>query len=128
MNESPKWHFRFAKKFNSESFLLLLDQLVRYYKGRKIHLITDNAKYHKCPAVRNWLKDKTEFIEIHYLPPYSPDLNATEHVWKKVKRMSTHNRFFASVDQLHEKVFRRFNRFQGNPVSLKGTIAAFAFT
>lgn len=128
VNESPKWHFRFAEKFNSESFLALLDQLLRYYKGRKVHLITDNAKYHKSPAVRRWLSDKTQLIEIHYLPPYSPELNATEHVWKKVKRMSTHNRYFASVKELHEKVFRRFNRFQGNPPSLKGTIAAFAFT
>ena len=31
VDENPKWHFRFAKKFNAESFIALLDQLLRQY-------------------------------------------------------------------------------------------------
>ncbi len=125
VDEKPKWHFRFAKKFNAKSFIALLDQLVRQYQGTKIHFITDNAPYHKGAKVRKWLEGHEAHIKIHYLPPYSPEFNATEYVWKKVKSLATHNRFFPTVAELHRKVFRRFNRFQGNPASLRSIIAGF---
>ncbi len=123
LGKNPKWHFRFAEKFNSDSFLTLLDQLVRQYQGRKTHLITDNAAYHRSPSVRKWLESHVDHIKLHPLPKYSPQFNATEYVWRKVKRLTTHNRYFPSVGQLKEELFRRFNRFQGNPASLRGTVA-----
>jgi transposase len=125
VDETPKWHFRFAEKFNGESFIALLEQLLRQYKGRKIHFITDNVRYHKSLKVKKWLQGKEDKIEIHYLPPYSPQFNAVEYVWKKLKSLTTHNRFFATLAELHSKIFRRFNRFQGNPASLRSTIAGF---
>lgn len=126
MGKDPKWHFRFERdKFNGESFLGLLKQLIRQYPDQKIHLITDNAPYHKSPVVKKWLADHEDQIGTHYLPPYSPELNATEYVWRKTRRMVTHNRFFSTVERLRKKLFRRFNRFQGNPASLRETVAAF---
>jgi transposase len=125
MGKDPKWHFRFTDKFNGDSFIGLLGQLLPQYQGRKIHLIADNAAYHKSPDVKKWLEAHEDQIEVHYLPPYSPELNATEYVWRKVRRMATHNRFFSTVAELRRKLLRRFNRFQGNPASLRQTVAAF---
>jgi len=126
LGNTPKWHFRFAEKFNGESFIEFLEQLVRQYSEPKIYFITDNASYHKSPPVKKWLSDHRERIEIHYLPPYSPDFNAVEYVWRRTKRMTTHNRFFKTLKELREKLFRRFNRFQGNPSAIRSTVAAFA--
>ena len=126
IGEDPKWHFRFEKeKFNGDSFIGLLRQLIRQYPGQKIHLITDNAPYHKSPKVKTWLDDNANRIEAHFLPKYSPKLNATEYVWRKVKRLTTHNRYFETASELAGELFRRFNRFQGNPASLRDTIAGF---
>jgi transposase len=122
----PKFHFRFVTWFNTASFLAFLDQLIARYRGRKIHLILDNAKYHKGPRVRKWLEGKQDRIELHYLPPYSPKFNATEYVWKETRRKTTHNRFFKTLSDLKERLFRRFNRFQGNPASLRSVLASFA--
>jgi hypothetical protein len=58
IGENPKWHFRFVPWFNADSFVDFLTQLVRYYGGTKIHLITDNVPYHKSPKVREWLNGK----------------------------------------------------------------------
>lgn len=124
--DRPKFHFRFVNWFNSDSFLAFLNQLISRYKGRKIHLIVDNARYHKSSKVKQWLKDKDHLIELHYLPPYSPELNAAESVWKETRRKTTHNRFFNSMSDLKGKLFRRFNRFQGNPASLRTVLASFA--
>jgi transposase len=127
VGEDPKWHFRFEKeKFNGDSFIGFLSQLIRYYKGKKIHLIIDNAPYHKSPKVMKWLEGNSNGIEVHFLPKYSPKLNATEYVWRKVKRLTTHNRYFATARELAGELFRRFNRFQGNPASLRTTIPGFA--
>jgi transposase len=126
VGEPPKWHFRFEKeKFNGDSFIGLLNQLIRQYPDRKIHLITDNAPYHKSPKVRKWLEANSTRIELHFLPKYSPKFNATEYVWRKVKRLTTHNRYFKTAKELAGELFRRFNRFQGNPASLRETVAAF---
>jgi transposase len=56
--------------------------------------------------------------ELHFLATYSPKLHAAEYVWEETRRKTAHNRFFPTVDRLKEKLFRRFNRFQGNPASL----------
>lgn len=125
VGDNPKFHFRFVKWYNTESFLSFLNQLISRYKERKVHLIVDNAPYHKGPKVREWLQGKENRIELHYLPPYSPELNAVEYVWKETRRKTTHNRFFKTLGELKERLFRRFNRFQGNPASLRSVLASF---
>ncbi len=126
VGNDPKFHFRFVPWFNTTTFLTFLDQLLSRYKGKKIHLILDNAKYHKGPDVRKWLEGKEDRIELHYLPPYSPEFNATEYVWKETRRRTTHNRFFNTLSEFNGRLFRRFNRFQGNPASLRSVLASFA--
>jgi len=127
IGEYPKWHFRFEKeKFNSDSFIGLLNQLTRQYQDRKIHLVTDNARYHKAPKVREWLKGKENLIELHFLPPYAPKLNAVEYIRKKTKKTITHNRYFPKFQDLKQALTRRFNRFQGNLASMRTAIPHFA--
>ena len=123
--KDPKWHFRFAEKFNGDSFLTLLKQMVRQYPDNRIHLITDNVRYHKGSGVRQWLEEQVDHIKLHFLPKYSPKLNAVEYIWRKIKRLTTHNRYFETLEELHAELFRRFNRFQGNPASLRSTVAGF---
>jgi len=126
IGKTPKWHSLFVEWFNADSFIAFLKQLVRYYHGTKVHLITDNVPYHKAPKVRNWLQGKEDLIELHFLPPYSPKLNAVEYLWKKTKKAITHNRYFAKFQNLKQALARRFNRFQGNPASLRTAIPHFA--
>lgn len=122
----PKWHSRFVQVFNAETFVDFLKQLVRYYHGTKIHMITDNVPYHKAPQVREWLEGKQDLIELHFLPSYSPKLNAVEYVWRKTKQTITHNKFFPNLEDLKQDLARRFNRYQGNPASLRTVIPYFA--
>ena len=42
----------------------------------------------------------SDMLELFFLPPYSPDLNAIEMLWKKTRRNVTHNRYFESLDNL----------------------------
>ncbi len=123
-HENPKFHFRFEEeRFNTETFVPFLEHLLDYYVGRKIYLILDGAPYHKS-AVK-WAADNyPDHIEIHLLPPYSPQLDPTETIWRITKKTATHNRYFPEIAEMLRTIRRRFNRFQGNPASLRGVVEA----
>jgi transposase len=44
-----------------------------------------------------------------FLPPYSPELNLIERVWKLTRWLATHNRHFPSLGHVVEAVLKRFN-------------------
>lgn len=61
----------------------LLEKIAHEYAGKPIHIILDNARYQHCQLV----KDAALRLNIHlvFLPPYSPNLNLIERLWKFVK-------------------------------------------
>jgi transposase len=84
--------------FNAESFGAYLRQLARHRDRRRRNvIILDNAGYHasgQCPS---------EFT-LDYLPPYSPELNPVERVWKLLRRLRIHNQYFETLDALIAEV------------------------
>lgn len=61
----------------------MLHKISAEYTGKPIHLVLDNARYQKCKAVMD-LAQKLD-IKLDYIPPYSPNLNLIERLWKFVK-------------------------------------------
>jgi transposase len=68
--------------------------------GRRVVVITDNAKYHHAKLHEKWRAQRADRFTLDYLPPYSPDLNPIERVWKLVRRLRLHNRYLASLDDI----------------------------
>jgi transposase len=67
---------------NTEVFQAFLDTLAEEapaQEGQRVHLVLDNASWHKS-ATLNW-----HHIQPVYLPPYSPDFNAVERLWQHLK-------------------------------------------
>lgn len=125
VDRNPKWHFASVERFNGKTFLSFLKRLANHYRGRKPHLVVDNARYHRSREIQKWLQSNINRIAVHFLPPYSPEFNPVELVWKETKKRTTHNRYFPSLTLLKQKLFRRFNRYQGNPASLRKIVASF---
>lgn len=76
---------------------------------RRVVVISDNASYHHSRAHRPWREAAAPAFALFYLPPYSPDLNPCERVWKLTRRLCTHNRYFAHLDQLTAHVNAQFD-------------------
>jgi hypothetical protein len=77
--ETAMFHYRFADVFNGDTFFSFLKQLVAFYKGRKIFLIIDNAPAHWLSEEgKDWLRENRDAIELHRLPPYSPEFMPVE--------------------------------------------------
>lgn len=53
------------------------------YPNQEIHIILDNARYQKCAVVTELASNLG--ITLDYIPPYSPNLNLIERLWKFVK-------------------------------------------
>jgi Transposase and inactivated derivatives len=69
---------------NAESVCQLLTKLAERGLGIPITLILDNARYQRCHLVQQYAAALG--IELLYLPPYSPNLNLIERLWKPVGR------------------------------------------
>ena len=54
-----------------------------------------------------------------FLPPYSPDLNPIERVWKLTRRMATHNRYFENLNQVVDAVEAVFSSWKKPNTILK---------
>lgn len=61
----------------------LFRKLAQQYPNSAIHLILDNARYQKCKIVKELAEELG--IVLNYIPPYSPNLNIIERLWKFVK-------------------------------------------
>jgi transposase len=61
----------------------MLRKVAAEYAGKAVHIVLDNARYQKCEAVTKLAQELG--IVLHYIPPYSPNLNLIERLWKHVK-------------------------------------------
>lgn len=86
-----------CKKKKSQT-VFLLDKIKQfkqeYYPDtkKKVLLIWDNAGCHKSEEVKQWLRDNLGVVELDNFPPYSPEMNPIEHVWKTLKKHINHMR------------------------------------
>lgn len=81
---------------NSESIVRFFWKLKKehYPLEQKVHLILDGAAYHRTKLVKDAAKVLN--IELHYLPPYSPNLNPIERLWKVMNEHARNNVYFSS--------------------------------
>lgn len=100
---------RIAERFSAASFLEFLKQLSRHRRsGRKMVIVLDNARWHRARLLSGWLSDREEWLALDYLPPYSPELNNIERVWKLTRRLCTHNRYFPELIDIVTAVSGQF--------------------
>ena len=78
-------------------FLLKLER-ISSQAGREVVVISDNARYHHATLHEAWRRDVTDHFRLHFLPPYSPDLNPIERVWKLIRRCCLHNQYFSTLE------------------------------
>lgn len=96
--------------FNAVTFFEFLKMLSkRGGKKKKLIVILDNARYHHALLLKHWLYKKRKRINLLFLPPYSPELNPIERVWKLTRKNRTHNQFFPSLDCLVKTVKEQLN-------------------
>lgn len=109
-------------KFNAVTFYWFLKHLrqISSRSGRRIVVIVDNAKYHHAKLHADWRDKQAPQFTLDFLPPYSPDLNPIERLWKLTRKLCLHNRYFPTLKDVVESVESKFSKWKsGNEVVRK---------
>lgn len=79
--------------------------------GRRVIVIVDNAKYHHAKLHAQWRDERQGRFDLDFLPPYSPELNPIERVWKRTRRNCLHNVYFPKLALVTEAVEEQFDEW-----------------
>jgi transposase len=103
--------YRHVDWVNFESISAFFTQLIDVNPTRKnIHIILDNAGYHRSEKMREFVEQTN--ITLHFLPPYSPNLNPIERLWKILHEQVTYNRYYPKFSDFTEGIIGFFDKIQ----------------
>jgi transposase len=126
LERRPRFLYQFAPVFNGTTFLEFLKEVVRRSRRRKTFLIIDNGPCHNLDQDgKRWLATHRHRIELFRLPPYSPELNPIEGVWKTTKKRTTHNRFYRTTEERDAALCATFATFQAQPSLIANHLTRF---
>jgi len=91
----------------------ILKRIRELYPSKKILLLWDNAGWHKGSEVVKFVEEDGN-IKTHNFPPYAPELNPQEHVWKLGRSAVTHNIFIEKIDIAADKFVDFLNNTKCN--------------
>ena len=74
---------------------IFLEQLSKQYPNDMILLCCDGASWHKSKALII-----PENIVLFYIPPYTPEMNPIEQIWKELRRRGFRNEIFATLEDV----------------------------
>ncbi len=98
--------------FNGDTFWTFLkDFRTATAHGPRRVTISDNAGYCHSRLHKGWRADQAPRFELTFLPPYSPELNPVERVWKFTRPLGLHNRYFGVLDGVVAAVEDQFSQW-----------------
>lgn len=95
---------------------IFLKELSERYKDEFILLICDQATNHSRGGL-----ETPENIIIFHLPPHSPELNPSEHIWDNMREKFFGNKVFNSMDAVENKLVEASLFYEDNPDIVKST-------
>ena len=107
-------YLREPSSFNGETCFRFLKHMrkITARSSRTVVVILDNARYHHAILHKEWREECSDRFQLLYLPPYSPELNPIERVWKLTRKLCTHNRYFSELDEIPSVLEPQFDQWR----------------
>jgi transposase len=110
----------YGDSINAQSTISLLKKIEsKHPEAEVIYTICDNARYYRSKMVSEYLEKSK--IKIVFLPPYSPNLNLIERLWKYFHKIVLYNKYYETFDEFKKackSFFRRIKRYKEDMSSL----------
>ena len=84
---------------------IYLEELLKEYPDKDILIILDQARWHKAKDLK-----VPQNVTLMFLPPYSPELNPVEKLWKWLRKEVTHNNLFKTLEALMDALEKEFRK------------------
>ena len=111
-----------APHCNTESMNHFLGLLANHYSDYRIVLLLDKAGWH----ISQGLKLPENLVLLH-LPPYSPELNPVELLWREIRRKHFHNKIFNSLDEVESTLNKALAQCHVNISEIKQLSKGYTF-
>lgn len=111
-----------TESVNAQSTIRLLEKIKLKNKGKKrIIIYSDNAKYYKSSVLKGYLKKNKQF-EFRHLPPYSPNLNLIERLWKFLKKKVINSHYYEKYEAFKAAIIRFFKNIKQHKIELQSLL------
>jgi len=107
------WAVTYTGKLNAESFVVFLMDFMSSQSG-KVFLVVDGHPAHKANLVKSYIQSLQGRLELHFLPPYAPDLNPDEFVWSYMKNNGVSKKPLKKNESLQSRIDQDLNGIKGN--------------
>jgi transposase len=118
---SPRGELHFEiqdEGIKSEDFLAFARKLIGEV-GRPVFLIMDNSQVHRAIILKEYAAQSKGTLMLFFLPPYSPELNPDEWVWKNVKHDNLGRASAKSTHDLAEFARAALDRLKQAPALVR---------
>ncbi len=104
--------FRTDDTINAISTIELLKQISQNYNHLDtVYVFVDNARANKNKTLIEWLKTQNR-IKMRYLPPYSPNLNLIERLWKFMRKKIINTKYYPEFEDFKKAIMNFFNNIE----------------
>ena len=107
------WAATYNGKLNAEAFVAFLQNFMQGRTG-KVFLVVDGHPAHKAGLVKAYVQSLQGRLELHFLPPYAPDLNPDEFVWSHMKSNGVSKKPLKQNESLQKRIDQDLNAIRRN--------------
>jgi len=97
------WFQVYSGMLTAIVFIGFLTQFLKT-RRRPVFLVVDGLSVHKAKSVANYVQSTKGNLELHFLPPYAPDLNPDEFVWHHIKQNGTSKTPLKKNESLKQRI------------------------
>ena len=88
---------------NTENMIIFFKTILKAFpEAPIIHIILDQSGYNRSQELKDFADQNR--IKLHFLPPYSPNLNPIERLWKVMNENARDNQYFASAQEFRNSI------------------------
>lgn len=117
------WAATYTGKLNAEAFVAFLKNFMKGRRG-KAFLVVDGHPAHKANIVKRYIQSLKGRLELHFLPPYAPDLNPDEFVWSHMKTNGVSKKPLKKNESMRERVEEDIANIKNNPQLVRSFFCA----
>jgi transposase len=117
------WAATYTGKLNAEAFVAFLQNFMKGRRG-KAFLVVDGHPAHKANIVKQYVQSLKGRLELHFLPPYAPDLNPDEFVWSHMKTNGVSKKPLKKNESMRKRVEEDIAHIQANPHLVRSFFSA----
>lgn len=111
------WSQVYTGSLNATRFL---EFLKAFRRGRgKVYLVVDGHPSHRAKMIQQYVQSTRGKLELHFLPPYAPDLNPDEFVWQHAKTNGVSKKPLREKESLRDRVTQDMAAMRSNPALVR---------